>query len=89
MVSQNLITSCQSVPERLCIFVHKYLSLTKSVLFLGLINNDNASTFNYTKAFYSFSSSPQMSVYLAFIIIILSFAFLFKGRSQFLVSCEL
>jgi phosphoglycerol transferase MdoB-like AlkP superfamily enzyme len=64
--------------------------LTKSVLFLGLINNENATRFNLLKAFNSFSSSPPMVVYVSFIVIILSFAFLFQGRTRFwfLVSCN-
>jgi len=64
--------------------------LTKSVLFLGLVNNENATRFNLLKAFHSFSSSPPMVVYIAFIVIILSFAFIFQGRTRFwfLVSCN-
>lgn len=64
--------------------------LTKSVLFLGLINNENATSFNFVKAFHSFSSSPPMVVYVSFIVIILSFAFIHKGRNRFwfLVSCN-
>lgn len=65
--------------------------LTKSVLFIGLVNNENATKFNFIKAFYNFSSSPPMVVYVSFIVIILSFAFLFRGRSRFwfLVSCDI
>ncbi len=64
--------------------------LLKSILFIGLINNENATSYSYIKAFYSFSSSPPLAVYVCFSIIILSFAFLFKGRTRFwfLVSCN-
>ncbi|TGE31731.1 LTA synthase family protein [Desulfosporosinus sp. Sb-LF] len=65
--------------------------LTKSILFIGLINNDNATRFSFLKAFYSFSAPPSMLVYVSFIVIILSFSFLFKGRTRywFLVSGNL
>ncbi|OLN28323.1 LTA synthase family protein [Desulfosporosinus metallidurans] len=64
--------------------------LIKSVLFLGLINNDNATKFSFFKAFYSFSAPPPMLVYVSFSVIILSFAYLFKGRARFwfLVTCD-
>ena len=73
------------------VFVFTTLAmLVKSILFIGLINNDNATRYNHMKAFYSFSSSPPLEVYVSFIVIILSFAFLFKGRTRywFLVSCN-
>jgi len=65
--------------------------LIKSILVLGLINNDNATSFNIHKAFWSFSSPPPLAVYVAMIIIVLSFAFLFQGRTHFwfLVICNL
>ena len=57
--------------------------LTKSVLFLGLINNDNATSFNLFKAFSSFSAPPPLSVYVSLIVIALSFTFAFKGQTRF------
>lgn len=64
--------------------------LSKSVLFLGLINNGNATSFNLFKAFFSFSSPPPLVVYVSLIVIVLSFAFLFQGRTRFwfLVICN-
>ncbi len=64
--------------------------LTKSILFIGLINNENATKYDHMKAFYSFSSSPPLEVYTFFIIILLSFAFIFKGKARFwfLFSCN-
>lgn len=64
--------------------------LSKSVLFLGLINNDNATEFDFTKAFYSFSSPPSMEVYVSFIVIVLSFAFLCQNRTRLwlLIGCN-
>lgn len=57
--------------------------LIKSILFLGLINNGNATCFNFYKAFFSFSSPPPLGVYFSMIIFVLSFAFLFQGRTRF------
>lgn len=57
--------------------------LTKSILFLGLINNGNATSFNLCKAFFSFSSPPPLVVYVSLIVVVLSFAFLFQGRTRF------
>ena len=57
--------------------------LIKSILFLGLINNNNATSFNLFKAFCSFSSPPPLSVYVSLIFIVLSFSFLCKGRTRF------
>lgn len=57
--------------------------LGKSILFIGLTNNENATKYDHMKAFYSFSSPPSLEIYTAFILIILSFAFLFKGRARY------
>jgi len=57
--------------------------LIKSILFLGLINNNNATSFNLFKAFSSFSSPPPLSVYVSLIFIVLSFSFLCKGGTRF------
>lgn len=57
--------------------------LTKSILFIGLINNDNATSYSSFKAFRSFSSPPPLVVYVSLIVIVLSFAFLFQGRTRF------
>ncbi|MDR3587093.1 MAG: LTA synthase family protein [Desulfosporosinus sp.] len=64
--------------------------LIKSILVLGLINNDNATSFNIYKALWSFSSPPPLVVYVSLIVILLSFAFLFHGRTRFwfLVICN-
>lgn len=56
--------------------------LLKSVLFIGLVNN-NGTSFSSAKAFHSFSSSPPLSVYVFFIVIFLSFAYLFRGKRHF------
>ena len=73
------------------IFIFTILALlTKSILFIGLINNDNATSFNLVKAFHSFSSPPPLTVYVSLVVVVLSFAFLFKGRTHFwfLVICN-
>jgi len=57
--------------------------LAKSILFLGLINNDNATSFNLFKAFFSFSATPPLFVYISIIVMVLSFAFLFHWRARF------
>ncbi|MDR3541247.1 MAG: LTA synthase family protein [Desulfosporosinus sp.] len=64
--------------------------LLKSILLLGLINNDNATSFNIYKALWSFSSPPPLVVFISLIVIVLSFAFLFQGRTRFwfLVICN-
>jgi lipoteichoic acid synthase len=64
--------------------------LAKFILFLGLVNNDNASQFNLTKALFSFSSPPPIAVYICMILIPLSLGFLFQGRSRFwfLIICN-
>lgn len=56
--------------------------LLKSVLFIGLVNNDGTN-FSTLKAFHSFSSPPQLSVYVFFIVMFLSFSYLFKGKRHF------
>ncbi|KGP74923.1 phosphoglycerol transferase [Desulfosporosinus sp. Tol-M] len=57
--------------------------LAKSIFFLGLINNDNATSFSLVKAFHSFSSPPPLAVYVSLIVIVLSLAFLFQRRARF------
>lgn len=56
--------------------------LLKSVLFLGLVNNDGVS-FNMLKAFASFGYRPPLVIYGAFIAALLSFGFLLKGRARY------
>ena len=71
------------------LFLYTALALlAKFVLFLGLINN-NATSFSFIKAFWSFSP-PPLVVYVAMIFIVISFAFLFQGRTRFwfLVFCN-
>ncbi|MDP4160075.1 MAG: LTA synthase family protein [Bacillota bacterium] len=62
----------------------------KSVIFLGLINNNNATKISLFKAFYSFSARPSMIIYTSFAVIILSLSYLFKGRTRFwfLIICN-
>ncbi len=54
--------------------------LVKFILFMGLINNGNATSINLIKAFFSYGYPPPLLVYASFIVLILSFAFLLKGR---------
>lgn len=54
----------------------------KSILFIGLVNNDGIN-FSRLKAFSSFSSAPPLSVYVFFILIFVSLAYLFKGKRHF------
>lgn len=54
----------------------------KSLLFIGLVNNDGTN-FSYLKAYYSFSSPPPFSVYLFFILIFVSFTYLFGKRLHY------
>ncbi|MDQ7092425.1 LTA synthase family protein [Desulfosporosinus sp. PR] len=65
--------------------------LGKFILFLGLVNNDNAATFDFTKAFFSFSSPPPLLVYAAMILVPVSLGFLCQGRRRFwfLLLCNL
>lgn len=74
----------------LIFFFTTLLLLTKSILFLGLINNGNATSINLFKALFSFSAPPPLVVYVSLIVIVLCFAFLFQGRTRFwfLVICN-
>jgi len=74
----------------LVVFFIALALLIKSILFLGLINNDNATSFNLFKALFSFSSPPPLLVYVSMIAIVLSFAYLFQRRARFwfLVMCN-
>ncbi|AHF06634.1 LTA synthase family protein [Desulfitobacterium metallireducens] len=56
--------------------------LLKSILFIGLVNN-NGTNFSALHAFKSFSSPPPLSVYVFFIVIFLSFTYLFKGKRHY------
>ena len=79
------------IEENALMFFFTTMSLLiKSILVLGLINNDNATSFNIYKALWSFSSPPPLIVYVSLIVIVLSFAFLFQGRTRywFLVICN-
>lgn len=59
------------------------ISLTlKSILFIGLVNNDGTN-FSRLKAFSSFGAAPALSVYVFFILIFVSLAYLFKGKRHF------
>lgn len=56
--------------------------LLKSILFIGLVNNDGTN-FRMLNAFHSFSSPPPLSVYVFFIVSFLSFTYLFKGKRHY------
>jgi lipoteichoic acid synthase len=49
----------------------------KSVMFIGLINSNKATRFDFGWAFYG---KPHIFVYLSFILLFISFSFLFKKR---------
>ncbi|WP_434512691.1 LTA synthase family protein [Desulfitobacterium sp. AusDCA] len=77
------------------LFFLTVISLTlKSILFIGLVNNDGTN-FSRLKAFSSFNAAPLLSVYVFFILIFASLAYLFKGRRHywallwinFIISC--
>jgi lipoteichoic acid synthase len=54
--------------------------LLKSILALSIVMGDNNSKINFSKTFYF---DPSMAVYSCFILIVLSFSFLFSGRKRF------
>jgi len=54
----------------------------KSYLFIGIANNDNASSFSRLKAFYSFQAPPSLLIYTFFLVALLCFAYL-KGACVF------
>ena len=56
--------------------------LVKSILFLGLVNNDGFH-FRLLNALSSFGPRPPLFVYSAFILIFLSFSFLLGGRGRY------
>ncbi|HVJ49520.1 LTA synthase family protein [Desulfitobacterium sp.] len=56
--------------------------LLKSIVFIGVANNDGTN-FSLVKAFASFSSPPPLSVYVFFIVIFVSFTFLFRGKRHY------
>ncbi|MHB8075461.1 MAG: LTA synthase family protein [Desulfosporosinus fructosivorans] len=56
--------------------------LLKSILFLGLVNNDGVH-FNLSKAFELFTNQPFSLIYISFEIAFLSVAFLFKGKLHY------
>jgi phosphoglycerol transferase MdoB-like AlkP superfamily enzyme len=58
------------------------LLVLKSVLFIGLVNKDGTH-FSLLSAFHSFSSPPQLSVYVFFIVIFLCISYLFKGKRHY------
>lgn len=57
--------------------------ILKSYLFIGIANNDNASSFSRLKAFHSFQAPPSLLVYSFFLLALLCFAYLLKGRLRF------
>ncbi|NLI92454.1 MAG: LTA synthase family protein [Peptococcaceae bacterium] len=64
-------------------FAFLIILVLKSFLFIGIANNDNASSFSYIKGFYSFYSPPSIVIYSAFLVGFLSFSYLLKGRLHF------
>ena len=53
--------------------------LIKSIIFMCLISDDKANGVNFSRVVFSV---PPVMVYFSFIILIVSFAFIFKGKSQ-------
>lgn len=56
-----------------------FILLMKSFLFLGIIATEKATTIKFTTIFYS---NYPILIFIAFILIFLSFSFLFKGKGQ-------
>lgn len=73
----------QFLKNNILLFTMVLTLLIKFILFLGLVNNDDSSKFSFMKAFFSFSSTPPILVYISMILIPLSFSFLFQGRARF------
>ncbi len=63
-------------------FLTVFLLLAKSILFVGLINNDTIS-FTWDSAFRAFGSPPPIPVYISFIVAVLGIAFVLRGRSRY------
>jgi phosphoglycerol transferase MdoB-like AlkP superfamily enzyme len=59
-----------------------FIALIKSLLFLGVIATEKATSIDFTRAFFG---EPHLIVYTCFILIFLSFSFLFKGKAQLVV----
>lgn len=51
----------------------------KSIIFIGMIGTSKATGINISKGFFSV---PPYLVYISFVVLILSFSFLFKGRKH-------
>src|SRR5665648_213203 len=72
------------------LFHYTWLALlVKSIVFLGLVNNDGVH-FNLIKAFQLFTNQPFFMIYICFDFALLSVAFLFKGKLHYwtLVFCN-
>jgi lipoteichoic acid synthase len=68
-------------------FAFLVLLFLKSYLFVGVANNEGASSFSWTKLMYSFDAPPHESVYMAFLLPLLGIAFLLKGKLHFWYLC--
>lgn len=76
----NLKTK-MSILNRDMLFLFTFVMLLlKSVIFIGIIGVDSASSINFVYAYYS--SYSTLLVYAAFILIFLSFSYLFKNRGH-------
>lgn len=71
----------QLLVKDILFFVTLLCLYLKSILFILLVNSEKATSFKVGWAFYG---SPHLLVYLCFIIIFLSFSFLFKNRGKLL-----
>lgn len=63
------------------VFLAVLIILTvKSLLFLCVVNSSNATGFSFIKGFFSFAAPPSLFVYVAFLMMFLSFSYLFQQR---------
>lgn len=78
-----LITGLSLWAKDIVFFATIFIMMAKSVLFIGLANNENTAQFSMLKAFHSFSSPPPLTIYAFFSVIFLSFSFIFRGRAHY------
>lgn len=64
-------------------FLFFIILILKSFLFLCIVNTNDASSFSFIKGFFSYQAPPSILIYSAFLLVFLSFSYLFKGRFRF------
>lgn len=83
-INKTGFVKSQTVRIKDPVFIAFFIILAvKSLLFICVVNSTNATSFSFIKGFFSYQAPPSLLVYSAFLMLFLSFSYLFQKNLRF------